>query len=145
MIRRARRSDERGAGLIGTIGGVMVVLLFLLLAVQLLIGLYANTTVLAVATDAAQRAAGRGANRSPAALELYETDAERSLGGVGGDVDFSESIDRDGDGELDVIVVRATARAPRFIPTAFAAELGVERIEKTVRLDVEDFVEDPAP
>lgn len=136
------RSNDRGTGVIGMIGGVTVVLFFLLFAVQLLIGLYANTTVLAIATDAAQRAAGRSANRSPGALEIYEQDAEASLGGVDGVVDFGDSTDTDGDGELDLIVVTVTADAPRFVPSFLGGDLGIERITETVRLDVEDFVSD---
>lgn len=138
------RSTDRGAGLIGTIGGVTVVLFFLLFAVQLLVALYANTTVTAVASDVASRAAGRDANRSPAALEHYATDAERALAGVDGRVDFSASEDLDGDGELDVIVVTVTADAPRFVPGFLAVDLGVESMTETVRVDVEDLVEDPS-
>ena len=145
MTRTGLRSDDRGAGLIGTIGGVTVVLLFLLFAVQLLIGLYANTTVTAIATDTAQRAAGRDANRSPAALEAYATDAEASLAGVDGEVDFGASEDLDGDGEPEVIVVRVTADAPRFVPGFLAVDLGIGRIEETIRLDVEDLVQDGIP
>jgi hypothetical protein len=142
MTTRRPRSTDRAAGLIGTIGGVTVVLFFLLFAVQLLIGLYANTTVVAIATDSAQRAAGRDANRSDAALETYQRDAEASLGGVNGRVDFSQSADTDGDGDLDLIVVRVTADAPRFVPAFLGGNLGIETIEETVRIDVEDFVSD---
>jgi len=134
--------NDRGAGLIGAIGGVSIVLFFLLFAVQLLVGLYASTTVTAIATDVAQRAAGRNANRSYTAIETYQREAEASLDGVHGQVDFSESTDVDGDGELDVIVVRVTAEAPRFVPAFLGGNLGIETIEETVRLDVEDFVDD---
>ena len=57
--RRAR--GERGAGLLSTVAGVVVFLVFLLFAVQLLFGLYATSTVNAVANDAATRAAGADA------------------------------------------------------------------------------------
>lgn len=140
MTSELPRCGDRGAGLIGTIGGVTVVLMFLLFAVQLLVGLYANTTVLAVATDAAQRAAGRDADRSERALEQYAQDAQAGLRGVKGRVDFEGSFDETGDGELDVIVVTVTARSPNFVPGFLGVNLGVERISKTVVVEVEKFV-----
>ena len=51
------RGDE-GAGLIGTIAGVLVFLAFLLFAVQLLVGLYATSAVTSAAFDGARLVAG---------------------------------------------------------------------------------------
>ena len=56
-------ADDRGAGLISTAAGVVVFLVFLLFAVQLLFGLYASSTVTAVANDAAVRAASATPHR----------------------------------------------------------------------------------
>ena len=70
---------DRGAGLLSTVAGVVVFLVFLLFAVQLLFGLYASSTVNAVANDAAARAAS--ADAPP--LDVIEAQARASLGEVG--------------------------------------------------------------
>ena len=134
-------SSDQGAGLIGTIGGVTIVLSFLLFAVQLLVGLYANTTVTAIAYDTAHRAAGADAPRDPDALEEYAAVAESRLAGVHGRVDFNSSVDRDGVGDLDLIVVHVTAKAPRFIPPFLGGDIGGRRVNRRIRVEAEEFRE----
>src|SRR5690606_35831396 len=86
---------DRGAGLISSAAGVLVFLLFLTMAVQLLYGLYAASTVTAVANDAAQRAAEAGA---PPVAQV-EADARALLGRIGDTATFEWSLDdADGDG-----------------------------------------------
>ena len=92
---------ERGAGLLSTAAGVVVFLVFLLFAVQLLFGLYASSTVTAVAHDAAHRAAAQGAPPRG----FIEADARRNLGDVGESAEFRwGEDDSDGDGEVDTVV-----------------------------------------
>jgi hypothetical protein len=50
------RSDERGTVAVSSLVGVVILLLFLLLSTQVLVHLYATSTVTAVAFDTARRA-----------------------------------------------------------------------------------------
>lgn len=127
-------TGERGAGLLSTAAGVVVFLVFLLFAVQLLFGLYATSTVNAVANDAATRAAS--APDTP--LDAIEAEARANLGEVGADASFAWSTDDvDGDGEADTVVLEVIARPPRFIPASVGGAIGVEEIRRTVRVRIE--------
>lgn len=72
----ARTGDEHGAGSVASVFGVAVFLGFLLVAAQLLIHLYATSTVTAVAFDSARRAAADGGDCASA-----ESRARTALGG----------------------------------------------------------------
>lgn len=127
----SRTSSDRGAGLLSTAAGVVVFLVFLLFAVQLLFGLYASSTVTAVANDAAVRAASAGAP----SLQVIEADARRSLGEVGSSASFTWGMDdTDGDGEADTVVLEVVARPPRFIPASIGGAIGLDEIRRTVRV-----------
>jgi len=129
---------DRGAGLISSAAGVLVFLLFLTMAVQLLYGLYAASTVTAVANDAAQRAAEAGA---PPVAQV-EADARALLGRIGDTATFEWSLDdADGDGLDDTAVLRVVARPPRFVPRSIGAGIGLGDVERTVRVRLEQ----PAP
>jgi hypothetical protein len=126
---------ERGAGLLSTSAGVLVFLMFLVFAVQLLFGLYASSTVTAVAHDAAQRAATRTAPPLP----TIEAEARRSLGRVGDDATFTWTTeDADGDGQDDTLALRVVARLPRFVPPSLGG-LGLDDVDRTVRARLEAF------
>ena len=126
--------DDRGAGLISTAAGVVVFLMFLLFAVQLLFGLYAASTVTAVANDAAQRAA----TASAPPLATVEADARATLGRIGEAADFAWSRDdTDGDGVDDTVVLRVIAVPPRFVPRSMGGAVGLGAIERTVRVRIE--------
>jgi hypothetical protein len=126
---------ERGAGLLSTAAGVLVFLMFLVFAVQLLFGLYASSTVTAIANDAAQRAA----TRSAPPLDTIEADARRSLGRVGDQARFTWTTeDADGDGEADTVALRVVAPLPRFVPPSLGG-LGLDDIDRTVRARLEAF------
>lgn len=123
--------DDRGAGLISTAAGVVVFLVFLLFAVQLLFGLYATSTVTAVAHDAAQRAATHGAPP----LAQIEADARGNLGQVGSSAAFIwSSDDADGDGIDDTVVLEVIARPPRFVPPSIGGAVGLDQIRRVVRV-----------
>lgn len=129
-----RQRDEAGTGLISTAAGVVVFLMFLLLAVQLLYGLYAASTVTAVVHDAAQRAA------SPSAppLATIEAEARANLGEVGDRATFDWAReDTDADGADDTIVLRVVADPPRFVPPSIGDGIGVGPIERTIRVRIE--------
>lgn len=126
-----RAAADHGAGLLSTVAGVVVFLAFLLFAVQLLFGLYATSTVNAVANDAATRAAS--ADAPP--LALIEAEARAGLGAVGRSARFRWSQDdADGDGALDTVVLEVVARPPRFMPAALGGVVGAEDIRRTVRV-----------
>lgn len=130
-----RSPRDRGAGLLSSVAGVVVFLVFLLFAVQLLFSLYASSTVNAVANDAATRAAS--GNAPP--LELIEADARRSLGEIGAQASFRWGLDdADGDGDGDTIVLEVVARPPRFIPPSIGGAIGLEEIRRTVRVRGEE-------
>lgn len=136
MARSERWTADRGAGLLSTAAGVLVFLVFLLFAVQLLFGLYASSTVTAVANDAAQRAAAAGAPP----FEVIESDARASLGRVGDDAEFTWTLDdTDGDGVDDTVVLQVIAAPPRLVPTSIGSATGFGDIRRTVRARLEAF------
>ncbi|HEX5365970.1 MAG TPA: hypothetical protein VFW63_04820 [Acidimicrobiales bacterium] len=119
--------------------GFVAFLLFLFLAVQVLFGLYATSTLRATVHDATARAAaGRGA--APAGLESLAADAERSLGEVGqrpSTVVELELVDEDGDGSADVAVGRGRMVPPRFVPPTIGGVLGFDEVTAGARVRVE--------
>jgi len=134
-VRGVRPPADRGAGLFATVAGVVVFILFLLFAVQLLYGLYATSTVNAVANDAAVRAAA--ADAPP--LAAIEEQARASLGEVGDTASFEWSADdADDDGEPDTVVLEVIARPPRFLPRSIGGAGGLGEIRRTVRVRLEE-------
>lgn len=132
----AALGDERGAGLISTAAGVVVFLMFLLFAVQLLFSLYASSTVSAVASDAAHRAAARDAPP----LTVIEADARASLGRVGDAAAFDwATVDSDRDGTDDTLVLEVVADPPRFVPRSLGGSVGLGEIRRTVRVRLEEL------
>jgi hypothetical protein len=120
--------------LISTAAGIVVFLMFLVFAVQLLYGLYASSTVTAVAHDAAQRAAISTAPPLP----TIEAEARASLGRVGDDAEFTwERADADADGRPDTVVLRIVANPPRFVPRSLGDGVGLGPIDRTVRVRIE--------
>lgn len=125
--------------MIGTSIGVLVFLLFLFIAVQVLFGLYATSTLRATVTDAAARAASRG-GATPAELERIVGEAEASLGDIGRrptTVIELELVDEDGDGAADVVVGRARAVPPRFAPGSIGPLIGGEQVTAGARVRIE--------
>lgn len=118
MRRPVAPSGDRATGVFGTAFGFTVFLVFLLFAVQLLFGLYVRTTVTAVATDLAQRAASEGAHAmDPARLADYRREAAERLGRYGDRATFEfRLVDVDADGTDDTVAVDVRADLPTLLP-----------------------------
>lgn len=126
--------DDRGAGMISSAAGVMVFLIFLMFAVQLLFGLYASSTVTAVANDAVQRAATSDAPP----LEVIEAEARANLGQVGDRATFRwDTDDADLDGAVDTVILEVVATPPRLVPTSVGSAAGFGEVRRTVRARIE--------
>jgi hypothetical protein len=130
------RLDDRGAGLIGVIGGVLVFFTLLTFAVQLLFNLYATSAITAAAHDAAHHAASGRVDRDDpvairAALESAEERARAVLGRYGDRVRFTWEVDDDW--------VRLTTAAdhPSLALHGVAGAFGLNRTERTVEVRVE--------
>jgi hypothetical protein len=111
------------------VAGVLVFLVLLLLATQVLFDLYATSTVTAVAYDAARVVAG--ADGGATAVSGAETDARRQLGRYADGATFTWQ--RDG----DVVQLRVSVRNPSLLPPAFKRALGVDVVDRTVRVRTE--------
>jgi hypothetical protein len=127
---------DRGAGLIGTIGALVVFLTLLTFAVQLLYNLYATSAVTAVAYDAASMVAADGVDHDdPTALALAVEDAEAHareiLGRYGDRADFRW--------DLTPERVRLTIHAdnPRIAMTRVTGVFGLNDVERSVEVRVE--------
>ena len=120
--------------------GFLVFVLFLFFAMQVMFGLYATSTLRATLQDAAARAAAGGPDGSPADLARIAEVAEASLGEIGRDpstVIELELVDDDGDGLGDVVVGRARAVPPRFVPPSLGGMIGFEEVTAGARVRVE--------
>jgi hypothetical protein len=128
---------DRGAGLIGTIAGVLVFLGFLLFAVQLLVDLYATSAATSAAFDGARLVAGSRTDHATAeSVERARAEAERrmrrELGGLGDQVTFDWSAS-----DADVVAVRIRGPAPRFLLPGVGGPLAFDTIDRTARVRVE--------
>ena len=130
--------DDRGVGLVPTAAGFRVFHMFLLLAVQVVFGLYATSTVRGALNDAASRAANGVATE--AELARLADDAERSLGPMGERTTIELRLeDDDADGVPDVVAGSAVADPPRFVPRPLGGIAGLDDIEVSVRVRIERF------
>lgn len=119
-------------------------LIFLLFTVQVLFGLYARTTVTAVAADLAQRAANEGGSLDEARLAAYSDDARRRLGGYGDDARFRFAFtDADGDGIDDTVAVTVDASLPILLPVRWSGYSPTD-FTRTMRARIEVFQEESA-
>jgi len=130
---------ERGAGLMGLIAGVSVFLVFLLFAVQLLMNLYATSSVTDAAWDGARQVAGaRIDHRDPATLSVAEAAAEVRMRAELGH--FAERVVFDwSETDAESVAVRVVGTTPRFGLPGMSGPLGFDRIERTVRVRIEVF------
>jgi len=120
--------------------GFLVFLMFLFFAMQVMFGLYATSTLRATLNDAASRAAAGGGTVTAAELDVLAAEAEASLGEMGrqpSTVIELELVDEDGDGLGDVVVGRARAVPPRFVPPSMGGMIGFEQVTAGARVRVE--------
>ena len=127
--RRALRAED-GVGPISTVFGVAIFFAFLMLSTQVLIHLYASSTVSAVAFDVARRASADGAGCAGAADRAYQL-----LGSYGDPATVTVSCAED----ADMRSVTITGPTPARMVDAFGAALGTDRIERTARVRIEQF------
>ena len=118
------RNGERGTGLIGSTVGVLAFLLFLLLATQTLVRLYATSALSAATFDAARRVA---TGSQPADAEQH---ARSTLGSFGTRPRFQWSVD------ADDVSLTVDAPAPLFLPASWT---GLGSIHRTVHVRRETF------
>jgi len=143
------RRDERGQGLIPTLGGFTVVLALLLLATQVVFDLYARSAVNSAAVDAARSVAGYQASRAypsdPSGTALQtavgraESRARAALGSFGQVTAFRWAFVPSADGgvaEVDVTVGFDLRGTHRSVVGALALP-GLDRFERTVKVRVE--------
>jgi Flp pilus assembly protein TadG len=130
-------SDQRGAGLVGTIAGATIFFVFLLFAVQLLIGLYATSAATSAAFDGARLVAGRRIDADdPDAVQRARADAEVRMRSELGRFGQKVRIDWTGS-DGDTVVVRVQGRAPRFLFPGFDGGLPFDRVDRIARVRVE--------
>ena len=134
-LARPTPTVDRGTGLIATLVGSLVFLLFLLFAVQVLIGLYARSVVTAAAYDAARAVAGGGAfgdaGGQEANVAAAEATARSRLGGISSRVAFTWQ-----EVSSDRVVLEMRLVTPEFLPIRLAP-LAV--IDRTVIVRTERF------
>lgn len=141
--RRTRRgAPERGAGVFASAFGFTVFLILLLFTVQVLFGLYARTTVTAVAADLAQDAANDGHDLTDARMAAYAEEGRRRLGGYGDDAEFRLAVvDADGDLVDDTVAVTVEASLPILLPVRWSG-YSPTSFTRTMRARLEVFQED---
>jgi hypothetical protein len=112
--------------------GVLVFLLLLLLAVQVLFNLYATSAVTAAAYDGARIAAGYDAAHDPTGRANAEDHVRSVLGRYG-----RERLSLQWADDPDVEILTVHAKNPSFLPIALRAPLGLDEIDRTVRVRIE--------
>lgn len=134
----AAHGDD-GAGLLSGAAGLLVFLGFMLFTTQLLVDLYASSVVTGAAHSGARVVAGARVDHTDAAsLDAARSEGERRvrqlLGrhGQGAQLDWSGST-------ADEIVLRVVVDNPRFALPGVGARLGVDRVDRTVRVRVEEL------
>jgi hypothetical protein len=111
----------------------------LLLASQVLFDLYARSAVTAAAFDAARRVAGFDIATLPAdQLSQAEADAEAqarvTLGRYGTSANFVWTL------TPTVVALRVEVANPSLVPSGLARPLGIDTIDRTVRVRAERLV-----
>lgn len=129
MAAAVTATDEAGTSPISAVFGVAIFLGFLLLATQVLLHLYATSTVSAAIFDAARMVAGEDALSCGAARDH----ARDLMGTYGGDVTIGCATDADN------VVMTAVGPSPAPLIAGFGTLTGVDTVEREVRIRVEDF------
>lgn len=122
-------AGEAGTAIVGTLVGFVIFVLLLLFATQVVVRLYAESTL----TAAARRAADTVASAAvpTAGVAAAEAEARRELGSFG--AAHTSFVWREVDGQQVVLEVRG--RSPEFLPGL----PGWSRIDRTVIVRTERF------
>lgn len=108
-----------------------VFLVFLLFAVQLLVGLYGRSVVTSVAYDGARSVAGHRSAHDRAAEAQAEERMNQQVGaGMHLSFDWSGRT-------ADEVVLRVQADNPRFLWTGLTGALATDHIDRTVHVRIE--------
>lgn len=125
---------EAGTGMIASLAGVVVFLALLLFATQVVVNLYAASTVTAAAFDAARIAAG--ADAGPGSEAAAEAHARSLLGAAGEAASFSWSwLDVDAEPGPDRVALRVVAPSPTSLVPG--VQVPFEVVDRTVEVRVE--------
>jgi hypothetical protein len=125
--------------LIATFAAVVVFLAFLLFAVQLLVDLYASSVTTGAAFDGARLVAeSRARHDDRTAMAAAERDAESRVRSELGAFGKTVTFDWSGSG-ADSVQLRVRGRAPRFLWPGLQSALGVDEVDRTVRVRVESW------
>ena len=117
---------ERGTAVVGTLVGFLIFMILLLLAVQVLVRLYATSTLTSAAFAAARRVATASFPRAEVAEAQQAAVAQ--LGSFGAEHTTFDWLEVDG----QQIVLEVRAESPGFVPIA-----GLRTIERTVTVRTE--------
>jgi hypothetical protein len=119
--------------MLGTVAAIFVFLVFLLFAVQLLVGLWGRSVVTTAAYDGARHVAGRQGQRDQDnAIRQAESRIRQQLGAIGNTADITWP-----QRGPEVIEVRVQADNPRFLSSAIAGPLATDHIDRRVIVRVE--------
>lgn len=130
---RSRGRTEDGSGLLPTVAGVLVFLILLLLAVQVIFNLYATSAVTAAAFDAARVVAGADAGDRELAADAATEQARDVLGRYGERARFEWAI------EGEFVELHVVTTNPSFLPVALRRPLGLDTVDRRVRVRVEEL------
>jgi Flp pilus assembly protein TadG len=130
-------ASDRGASLVSTSVSVLVFLVFLLFAVQILVGLYGRSVVTSAAYDGAHAVAGsRVDHDDPDAVAEAQVAAVDRMRQQLGEVGSRATFDWSGT-DADTVVLRVQADNPRFSIPGMTGPLATDHIDRTVRARVE--------
>lgn len=123
-----RCGGDGGTAVVGTLIGVLIFLTLLLVAVQVLVRLYATSELTAAAFSAADAVAASGAD--PSQVAVAQEAAQQRLGSFGRDHTTFDWREVDG----NAVVLEVRADAPGFLPLP-----GLRHIDRTVTVRTELF------
>lgn len=134
----APRRSEQGTGLLGTTAGVAVFLVLLLFAVQLLVNLYATTTVTAAGLDAARLVASKNVDHhDPGAVASARTQAEARFRSLMGEAGAQAKLSWAGD--VETVRLRVTLESPSILPRTLGNLVAFRQIDRTFEVQVEEL------
>ncbi len=124
-----RLRGDRGTGLFGSVFGLLIFLVFMLLAVQVLWSLYATSMVTGAAYDAGRTAARTGS------ASAGEARFQNTVGG------YDAEVSIDVPAGVGTVTVSLTGENPTMVPDRFARVLPFGTIDRTIEIRNEVFTD----